>query len=173
VFFALTRLRGWRKVLRKGWMGAVGFNLRKRGGPMANVSASSCGPVDRVALADARAEKQLPRNRNARTGWVFLAAGIFLAPLIFAQSTPQVTGVDPPSGKVNDTVTVSGQNLGKDAVSAVYLSDDKNDYRATVMEQSAEKIVMKIPQVKPANYNVSIQVGDKLFIKPVRFKVEE
>jgi hypothetical protein len=140
---------------------------------MAKVSASGCDRMDRVVLADAREKKQLPRNRNARTRLVFLAVGIFLAPLIFAQSTPQVTGVEPQSGKVNDSVTVSGQNLGKDAVSAVYLSDDKNDYRATVVQQTAEKIVMKIPQVKPASYNVSIQVGDKLFIKPVRFTVEQ
>jgi hypothetical protein len=98
---------------------------------------------------------------------------VLLSPLLFAQSTPQITGVEPPSGKVNDTVTISGQNLGKDAVSAVYLSDDKNDYRATVVEQGAEKIVVKVPQVKSGNYNVSIQVGDKLFIKPVRFKVQE
>jgi hypothetical protein len=126
-----------------------------------------------VSLPDATGEKQFQRNRNARTRLVLLAVLVFLSPLIFAQTTPQVTGVDPASGKVNDTVTVSGQNLGKEAVSAVYLSDDKNDYKAVVVEQNAEKIVMKIPQVKPANYNVSIQVGDKLFIKPVRFKVEE
>lgn len=140
---------------------------------MANVSASGCSPSGSLSLTDAREEKQLQPTRNARTRLVCLAAMVFLAPLIFAQATPQVTGVEPPSGKVNDSVTVSGQNLGKDAVSAVYLSDDKNDYRATVVQQTAEKIVMKIPQVKPANYNVSIQVGDKLFIKPVRFKVEE
>src|SRR5467141_1476570 len=140
---------------------------------MAKVSASGCDPMDRVSVADAWEEKQLPRGRNARTRLVFLAAGIFLAPLIFAQSTPQVTGVEPQSGKVNDSVTISGQNLGKDAVSAVYLSDDKNDYRATVVEQGAEKIIVKVPQVKSGNYNVSIQVGDKLFIKPVRFKVQE
>jgi hypothetical protein len=160
-------------VLRKGWVGVVEFKLRIRGGLMANVSASGRGPGGSVSLADAREEKQFQRSRCARTRWVFLAAAVFLAPLILAQSTPQVTGVEPQSGKVNDSVTVSGQNLGKDAVSAVYLSDDKNDYRATVVQQTAEKIVMKIPQVKPANYNVSIQVGDKLFIKPVRFKVEE
>jgi hypothetical protein len=140
---------------------------------MANVSASGCSPGGSVSLTNAREGKQLQRSRNARTRLVSLAAVVFLAPLIFAQSTPQVTGVDPPSGKVNASVTVSGQNLGKDAVSAVYLSDDKNDYRATVVEQSAEKIVVKVPQVKSGNYNVSIQVGDKLFIKPVRFKVEE
>ena len=140
---------------------------------MANVSARGCGPSGSLSLKDAREEKQLQRNRNARMRLVFLAAMVFLSPLIFAQSTPQVTGVEPQSGKVNDSVTVSGQNLGKDAVSAVFLSDDKNDYKATVVEQRAEKIVMKVPQVKSGNYNVSIQVGDKLFIKPVRFKVEE
>ena len=104
---------------------------------------------------------------------IFVAVVALLSPLLFAQSTPQITGVEPPTGKVNDTVTISGQNLGKDAVSAVYLSDDKNDYRATVVDQAAEKIVVKVPQVKSGNYNVSIQVGDKLFIKPVRFKVQE
>ncbi len=140
---------------------------------MANVSARDCGPSGRRRLPDARDKKQLQRNRNARTRLLLLAAVVFLSPLIFAQSTPQVTGVEPPSGKVNDSVTVSGVNLGKTNVSAVFLSDDKNDYKATVVEQSEQKIVMKVPQVKSGNYNVSIQVGDKLFIKPVRFKVEE
>ena len=139
---------------------------------MANISASGCGSVHVLSVPKA-GEQQLPqRGVNARR-LVFMAAVVLLSPLLFAQSTPQITGVEPPSGKVNDTVTISGQNLGKDEVSAVYLSDDKNDYRATVVEQSAEKIVVKVPQVKSGNYNVSIQVGDKLFIKPVRFKVQE
>jgi hypothetical protein len=140
---------------------------------MAKLSASDFGPGNIVSLLDAREKRQPRPNRNSLTLLVFLGAMVFLSPLIFAQSTPQVTGVEPPSGKVNDSVTVSGQNLGKNEVSAVFLSDDKNDYKATVVEQSAEKIVMKVPQVKSGNYNVSIQVGDKLFIKPVRFKVEE
>jgi hypothetical protein len=140
---------------------------------MANVSARDCGPSGTLRLPDATDRKHLQRNRNTRTRLVLLAAVVFLSPLIFAQSTPQVTGVEPPSGKVNDSVTVSGENLGKTNVSAVFLSDDKNDYKAAVVEQSEQKIVMKVPQVKSGNYNVSIQVGDKLFIKPVRFKVEE
>jgi hypothetical protein len=140
---------------------------------MANVSASGCGAGCVLSAPKVGKQRHLQRRRNPRTRFVFLAAVVFLAPLVFAQSTPQITGVEPPSGKVNDTLTISGQNLGKDAVSAVYLSDDKNDYKATVVEQGAQKIVVKVPQVKPANYNISIQVGDKLFIKPVRFKVEE
>ena len=112
------------------------------------------------------------RSWSLRKRWVFLTGVILFASLAFSQNAPQVTGVDPGTGKVNDTVTVSGSNLGKAAVSAVFLSDDKNDYKATIVDQGDDKITMKIPQVKPGDYNISVQVGDKLFIKPVKFKVE-
>jgi hypothetical protein len=105
--------------------------------------------------------------------WLLLAGVILFSSLAIAQNAPQVTGVDPESGKVNDTVTVSGSNLGKATVSSVFLSDDKNDYKAVIVDQSDAKITMKVPQVKPGDYNVSVQVGDKLFIKPVKFKVEQ
>ena len=117
--------------------------------------------------------KKVSRGKSAGSRWMFLAAAILLSPIVFAQKSPQVTGVDPNSGKVNDTVTVAGTDLDKTTVSAVYLSDDKNDYKATVVEQTGEKIVMKIPQVKAGGYNVTVQVGDKLFIKPVKFTVQE
>jgi len=113
------------------------------------------------------------RLQRARRKWALLVAAILLSPLAFAQNLPQVTGVDPDSGKVNDTVTVSGSNLGKESVSSVFLSDDKNDYKATIVDQGDDKITVKVPQVKPGDYNISIQVGDKLFIKPVKFKVEQ
>jgi hypothetical protein len=113
------------------------------------------------------------RTGNIRKRWVLFAGVIIFSSLAIAQNAPQVTGVDPDSGKVNDTVTVSGNNLGKASVSSVYLSDDKNDYKATIVDQGEDKITVKVPQVKPGDYNVSIQVGDKLFIKPVKFKVEQ
>lgn len=146
---------------------------------MAKISASGCSSlhiplIPQTSGQDSRHSRHSPQRRrlNARR-LVFMTAVALLSPLLFAQSAPQITGIDPAAGKVNDTVTISGQNLGKDAVSAVYLSDDKDDFRATVVEQGAEKIVVKVPKVKSGNYNVSLQVGDKLFIKPVRFKVEE
>jgi hypothetical protein len=108
-----------------------------------------------------------------RRRWVFLAGVILFSSLAVAQNAPQVTGVDPASGKVNATLTVSGTNLGKASVSSVFLSNDKEDYKAVIVDQSEDKITLKVPQVKAGNYNVSIQVGDKLFIKPVKFKVEE
>lgn len=102
-----------------------------------------------------------------------LAVTIFLAGAALAQAPSKVSAVDPANGKVNDTVTVTGQNLGKESVSAVFLSDDKTDYKAAMTDQSAEKIVMKVPKVKSGDYNVSIQVGDRILIEPVKFKVEE
>ena len=105
--------------------------------------------------------------------WIFLAGVVLFSSLAVAQNSPTVTGVDPALGKVNDTITVSGSNVGKESVSAVYLSDDKNDYKSTIVEQSSDKITMKVPQVKAGSYNISLQVGDKLFIKPVKFKVQE
>jgi hypothetical protein len=113
------------------------------------------------------------RGRGKYKLWVFLVGVILISSLAVAQNAPQVTGVDPPSGKVSDTVIVSGSNLGKASVSSVFLSDDKNDYKAAIVDQSDDKITMKVPQVKPGDYNVSVQVGDKLFIKPVKFKVEQ
>ena len=96
-----------------------------------------------------------------------------LGPLLLAQGSPLVTDVDPSSGKVNDTVTVAGENLGKGNVSGVFLSDDKTDYKATLIEQNEEKIVMKVPHVRPGRYNISIQTGNAIYIQPVRFTVQE
>ena len=140
---------------------------------MANNSARGLGICKCVSASHAETGTKALRLKGAWRRWMLLAAAALLCPIVFAQETPQVTGIDPTSGKVNDTATVAGTNLDKPGVSAVYLSDDKNDYKATVVEQSAVKIVIKIPQVKPGDYNVSIQEGDKLFIKPIKFKVEE
>jgi hypothetical protein len=136
---------------------------------MANNPARALAP----GMSGTSARNSRP-NRYPQMKLAFLVgAAVLLASLVVAQGTPQITGVDPSSGKVNETVTVMGQNLGKDAVSSVFLSDDKSDFKATVVEQVADKIVFKIPQVKAGSYNISIQVGDKIFIKPVRFTVQE
>ena len=140
---------------------------------MATLSAGRPGFGKSSFFSKTRYKHATDRGRNAHTRWVFLAGVILFASLAVAQNAPQVTGVDPASGKVNDTLTVSGNNLGKESVSSVFLSDDKNDYKATITDQNADKITVKVPQVKPGDYNVSIQVGDKLFIKPVKFKVEQ
>lgn len=118
------------------------------------------------------------RLRSARR--LILASAILTLALLFiftlfpatAQTNSRVTAVDPTTGKVNDTVTVTGDSLGKAVVSGVFLSDDQNDHKATIVDQEAAKIVFKVPEVKAGDYNVSIQVGNSLLIQPVRFTVQ-
>ena len=132
--------------------------------------------ADGQSRESARAYSRRKRDENRARGirrWTLLAGLVACASVAIAQNAPQVTSVDPASGKANDTVVVSGSNLGKGSVASVYLSDDKNDYKATIVDQSDAKITVKVPQVKAGDYNVSLEVGDKLFIKPIKFKVEQ
>jgi hypothetical protein len=140
---------------------------------MATLSGGRTGFGKFLFFSNPRNKNKSERAGNKRRWWLFLAGVILFSSVAVAQNAPQVSGVDPASGKVSDTITVSGNNLGKASVSSVYLSDDKNDYKAAIVDQSDDKITVKVPQVKAGDYNVSIQVGDKLFIKPVKFKVEE
>lgn len=140
---------------------------------MANAPANHPGPGNKPSLLNARMENARNRRLYRLASLALLATAVLLAPLLLAQGNAQITGVDPTSGKVNDSITVTGENLGKGSVTAVFLSDDKDDFKATIVEQSDGKIVMKVPQVKSGSYNISVQVGDKILIKPVKFSVAE
>jgi len=108
-----------------------------------------------------------------RWKWGVALLALFVVPLIFAQNAAKVTALEPASGKVNDDVTVTGENLGKDSVAAVFLSDAQDDFKATVVEQAEQKLLIKVPQVKAGAYNLAIQVKDRIFILPFRFTVAE
>jgi hypothetical protein len=127
-----------------------------------------CGP------SSSHARKRVGRLRRQTTPAIILVLGaaLVLSTLVFAQGQPKVTGVDPQSGKVNDSITVMGTSLAKDSVAAVFLSDEKTDFKATIVNQAADKIVVKVPAVKPGGYNVSIQVGNGILIEPIRFTVQ-
>jgi len=140
---------------------------------MAYAPADHTGPGGLPpAITSGKLNSTFRRRRKYWTLGLFVVA-ISLSPLLLAQGGAQITSVDPSSGKVNDSVTVTGQNLGKASVPSIYLSDDKEDYKATIVEQTDEKIVMKIPQVKSGSYHISVLAGNTIIIKPVRFTVEE
>ena len=126
-------------------------------------------------MTDVPVLRNLSVRRSFLSRLALLAAIALLllpASLLRAQDVPHITGIDPTSGKVGDQITVTGENLGKNRVVAVFLSDAKTDYKAAVVEQSPEKIVMKVPQVSAGDYNVSIQVGNQILIEPYRFTVQ-
>jgi IPT/TIG domain len=95
-------------------------------------------------------------------------------PAARAQSdSPHIATVTPGSGKAEDTITITGQNLGKDKVAAVFLSDAKLDHKAVVMDQETTKIVIKVPAgLKAGDYNISVQEGAAIYIQPVIFTVK-
>jgi hypothetical protein len=104
---------------------------------------------------------------------VALASALLVSSIALGQAAAtKITDVQPASGKVNDTITVTGQNLGKPGVAGVFLSDDKNDYKAAILDQAEGKITAKVPELKPGDYNVSLQIGNQIIIEPVKFKVE-
>jgi methionine-rich copper-binding protein CopC len=97
-----------------------------------------------------------------------------VAPILLrAQGTsPHITSVTPNNGKAEDTITITGENLSKDKVAAVFLSDSKLDHKATVVDQEPTKIVIKVPDnLKPGHYNISVQEGGAIYIQPVIFTV--
>ncbi|HEV2731776.1 MAG TPA: IPT/TIG domain-containing protein, partial [Terriglobales bacterium] len=62
--------------------------------------------------------------------------GFFLALLsivLYAQQAmPRMTSVEPDTGKAGDTMTVSGEHLGKGEVMELYLTDGKKDQKVQV-----------------------------------------
>jgi hypothetical protein len=117
----------------------------------------------------------LPPRSNGAIFVLALAIVAFavLAPsAIRAQATsPHISSVTPDTGKANDSITITGENLGKDKVAAVFLSDAKLDHKAIVLDQEPTKIVIKVPNLQPGDYNISVQEGSAIYIQPVIFKV--
>ena len=107
------------------------------------------------------------------TAYRLTAVVLLFSVIVWAQAGPKLNGVDPASGKVGDSVTIAGENLGKDAVNGVLVSDDAKDYPAEIVSQVPDKIVFKVPNVKAGGYNISIKIGNNIYIQPVRFTVQE
>ena len=93
------------------------------------------------------------------------------------QAMPRMSTVEPGNGKTGDVITVAGENLQKDTVSKVYLTDGKNDTEVQIMEQSATAIKFKIP-AKVAAGRLALMVltagkDAKLMEQPVKVQIEE
>jgi hypothetical protein len=108
-----------------------------------------------------------------------LLLGILAAPPAVAQEPiPRCTSVEPMSGKIGTEVVVSGENLDKQYVAKLYLTDGQNDIEMPITEQSSTAIKSVIPKnAKPGiRYRLAILTHGKepkLIEQPVRFEVEE
>ena len=89
---------------------------------------------------------------------------------------PRMMTVEPMTAKVGDVVTVSGENLDKDNVSEVFLTDGKSDTKVQITEQAAASIKFKVPDgTKPGRFGLVIRTPStppKDYIQPVKVTIE-
>ena len=92
------------------------------------------------------------------------------------QPMPRMTSVDPPNGKSGAILTVAGENLEKDHVAKVFLTDGKNDTPVEITEQTATAIKFKIPEkVTAGRFALMLLTAGKepkLIEQPVKVTVE-
>lgn len=72
------------------------------------------------------------------------------------QSLPRCTALDPDTGKVGDLIAVKGENLDKDAIAELYLTDGTKDTKAPITEQTGTQIKFKVPEIKPGRYHLAM-----------------
>lgn len=77
------------------------------------------------------------------------------------QAGPSVDSVDPPNGKIGVEITATGQNLQKETVAKVYLTDGKNDIQVEVTQQTATTIKFKIPAKATGRMKLMLLTADK------------
>lgn len=91
------------------------------------------------------------------------------------QAMPRMVSAEPAAGKVGDMVAVTGENLTKDAVAKVYLTNGKDDYEVAITEQTATSIKFKIPAKATGRLALMVLTAgkdSKLIEQPVKVTVE-
>lgn len=88
---------------------------------------------------------------------VFLLLLSLVLPVVAAPRdpipTPIMRSVEPRNARAGDQVTVTGDNLGKDLVLEVYMTDRTDKIKVTVVEQNSTTIKFTVPaKIKPAKY---------------------
>jgi hypothetical protein len=109
----------------------------------------------------------------------------FISALLLASSwvcyaqdgLPRMTSVEPMSGKAGDTIVVAGENLQKEQVVKVFLTDGKNDMPVEVTEQTATSIKFKIPGKVATGARLALMIltggkDAKYIEQPVKVMIE-
>jgi hypothetical protein len=90
---------------------------------------------------------------------------------------PRLASVEPENGKVGTEIVVTGENLTKDSVAKLYLTDGTNDMQVEIIEQTATTIKFRIPpKAKPGRLSLMVLTAGKdakLIEEPVKVTVDE
>jgi hypothetical protein len=90
-----------------------------------------------------------------------------------AAPSPRMVSAEPANGKVGDVIAVAGENLQKELVLKVYLTDGTNDILCEVTEQTDKSIKFKIPAKATGRLALEVLTGgNRLIEQPVKVTVE-
>lgn len=106
-------------------------------------------------------------------GVLFLVAASLTA--FGQQAMPRMVSVEPPNGKIGDVVAVNGENLQKDAVAKLYLTNGKDDLEVVITEQTTTSIKFKIPNKATGRMALMVLTAGKeakLIEQPVKVTIE-
>jgi hypothetical protein len=91
--------------------------------------------------------------------------------------TPVMRVVEPATVKAGAEVTVTGDNLNKELIAAVYLITDNAQIEVKVLSQSEKELTFKVAaDVKPGRYRIGVlttTAEPAVLEEPVRLVVEE
>lgn len=114
-----------------------------------------------------------------RVGLLVLLLALVFTPALSAkdpQATPLMRSVEPATAKAGDVVTVTGDNLSKEIVLEVYLTDRTDKAKAIVVSQTNTEIKLKVPAtIKPGKYWLMVlaNLAEPLLIEePVKLVIE-
>jgi hypothetical protein len=106
-----------------------------------------------------------------------LCIGAAASLLAQVPNVPNVTKVQPDSGKIGSVLRVRGTFLGKAQVDEVYLTDHTFDMKVKVLAQADDVIEFRIPpSVKPGRLQLLLKTPGReplLLEQPVFITVEE
>ena len=108
---------------------------------------------------------------------LFVAAVLFVISVasIAQTKSPRVATVTPDTGKPAAEYAAAGENLAKDTVKDIYLTNGKDDLKMEIVKQTNEAIQFKAPgSTKPGRYSLMLLTADgKQFIEqPVKLTIE-
>jgi hypothetical protein len=103
--------------------------------------------------------------------------GLFLFPLTARAQDTRITSVDPLTAKVGDLVRAHGEGIGPANVDELYLTNDVQDVKVEMIEQSDKLMKFKVPTgVKPGRWALMTHMksgsGPKLIEQPVKVTVK-
>jgi hypothetical protein len=94
----------------------------------------------------------------------------------FAQAAlPRMTTVQPDTAKAGEVLAISGENLAKEQVAKVYLTDGTNDVECAITEQTPTAIKIKVSAKAKGRLALMILTAgkdSKLIEQPVKVSIE-